>query len=145
MVRVIGGDPSWARVAASTSRQATALAESDRVVRPLKPSNVGGGKDPDFWCAFEDGEVVVIGDEPENTIKDRRRPRLLYRGTKESDLPCRSRVRLVLAVCPTVKPVGEPDAGDRHVRFDEREWETERCQMAQATAPKVDVPTVAFS
>jgi hypothetical protein len=23
---------------------------------------------PDFWCAFEDGEVVVIGDEPENTI-----------------------------------------------------------------------------
>jgi hypothetical protein len=36
----------------------------------LKPSNVGGGKDPDFWCAFEDGEVVVIGDEPENTIKD---------------------------------------------------------------------------
>jgi hypothetical protein len=25
-------------------------------------------KGPDFWCAFEDGEVVVIGDEPENTI-----------------------------------------------------------------------------
>jgi hypothetical protein len=21
----------------------------------------GGGKDPDFWCAFEDGEVKVIG------------------------------------------------------------------------------------
>jgi hypothetical protein len=29
-----------------------------------------------------------------------------------------------------VKPVGEPDAGDRHVRFDERGWETERCRMA---------------
>jgi len=26
---------------------------------------------------------VVIGDEPDNTIKDRRRPRLLYRGAKE--------------------------------------------------------------
>src|SRR5262249_43425630 len=36
------------------------------------------------------------------------------------------------------KPVGEPDAGDRHVRFDERGWETERCQMAQATAPILD-------
>jgi hypothetical protein len=44
----------------------------------------------------------------------------------------------LLAVCPTVKPVGEPDAGDRHVRFDEREWDTERCQMAQATAPILD-------
>ena len=34
-----------------------------------------------------------------------------------------------------MKPVGEPDAGNRHVRFDERGWETERCRMAQATAP----------
>jgi hypothetical protein len=43
---------------------------SDRVVRPLRPGNAGGGKDPDFWCAFEDGEVTVIGDEPCNTGKD---------------------------------------------------------------------------
>ena len=42
------------------------------------------------------------------------------------------------AVCLAVKPVGEPDAGDRHVRFDERGWETERCHMAQATAPILD-------
>src|SRR5215471_5253739 len=41
-------------------------------------------------------------------------------------------------VCLTVKPVGEPDAGDRHVRFDERGWETARCRMAQATAPILD-------
>jgi hypothetical protein len=26
----------------------------------------GGGKAPDFWCAFEEGEVKVIGDEPAN-------------------------------------------------------------------------------
>jgi hypothetical protein len=39
---------------------------------------------PDFWCAFEEGEVVVIGDEPANTIDDRRRRRLLCRGAKES-------------------------------------------------------------
>ncbi len=38
------------------------------------------------------------------------------------------------AVRLTMKPVGEPDAGDRHVRFDERGWETGRCRMAQADA-----------
>ena len=46
-------------------------------------------------------------------------------------------VRLLSAYL-AVKPVGEPDAGDRHVRFDERGWETERCRMAQATAPILD-------
>ena len=44
----------------------------------------------------------------------------------------------LLPVCPTVKPVGEPDALIGHVRFDERGWETERCRMAQATAPILD-------
>ena len=44
-----------------------------------------------------------------------------------------------LAPCAfAVKPVGEPDAGNPHVRFDERGWETERCRMAQATAPILD-------
>jgi hypothetical protein len=42
------------------------------------------------------------------------------------------------SVCLTVKPVGEPDALIGHVRFDERGWETERCRMAQATAPILD-------
>jgi hypothetical protein len=35
----------------------------------MKLGNAGGGKDPDFWCAFEDGEVEVIGAEPANTIE----------------------------------------------------------------------------
>src|SRR5215470_7821790 len=69
--------------------------KSDRVIRPTKPGNAGGGKDPDFWCAFEDGEVEVIGDEPENTINDRTRPRLLCRKAKESHLLHKCRVRLV--------------------------------------------------
>jgi hypothetical protein len=47
----------------------------------------------------------------------------------------------LLSVYLAVKPVGEPDAGDRHVRFDERGWETERCRMAQATAPILDSTT----
>ena len=37
-----------------------------------------------------------------------------------------------------MNPVGKPDAGKRHVRFDERGEETERCRMAQATAPLLD-------
>jgi hypothetical protein len=37
-----------------------------------------------------------------------------------------------------MNPVGEPDAGNRHVRFDERGWETERLAQPQATAPILD-------
>lgn len=29
---------------------------SDRVIVLLRPGNAGGGKDPDFWCAFETAE-----------------------------------------------------------------------------------------
>jgi hypothetical protein len=34
------------------------------------PGNAGGAKDPDFWHAFEDGEVRVIGDEPGNALEN---------------------------------------------------------------------------
>jgi len=44
--------------------------EWDRVVRALRLGNASGAKDPGFWCAFEDGEVTVIGDEPGNTDSD---------------------------------------------------------------------------
>jgi hypothetical protein len=40
-----------------------------------------------------------------------------------------------------MKLVGKPDAGNRHVRFDERGRETECCHMAQATAPVLDSTT----
>jgi group II intron reverse transcriptase/maturase len=39
---------------------------------------------------------------------------------------------------PVVKSVGKPDAGNPHVRFDERGRETERLPKAQATAPFLD-------
>ena len=42
-------------------------AEVRAAIVALKPGNAGGAKGPDFWCAFEDGEVRVIGDEPRNT------------------------------------------------------------------------------
>jgi hypothetical protein len=44
-----------------------------------------------------------------------------------------------------MNPVGKPDAGKRHVRFDERGEETERCRMAQATAPLLDSTLSRFS
>src|SRR5713226_1750345 len=37
----------------------------------------------------------------------------------------------------TVKPVGKPDAGNSHVRFDERGWETGR-RFAPVLAPILD-------
>jgi hypothetical protein len=36
----------------------------------LKPGDAGGGKDPDFWYAFEEGKVKVIGDQG-NRVKKR--------------------------------------------------------------------------
>ena len=42
------------------------------------------------------------------------------------------------AVSLLMKSVGKPDAGNGHVRFDERGRETGRCQQAQATAPFLD-------
>ena len=65
VMRVIEGDPSESEVAAPTPRIGGGLGRvSDRVIVPLRPGNAGGGKGPDFWCAFDDGEVGVIGDEP---------------------------------------------------------------------------------
>jgi hypothetical protein len=43
---------------------------SDRVIVLLNPGNAGGGKAPDFWDAFDEGEEGVIGDEPRNTRED---------------------------------------------------------------------------
>ena len=65
------GRPIAARVAASTSSYGRRpWWESDGAIVLVKPGNSGGGKDPDFWNAFEDGEDRVIGDEPGNTGKD---------------------------------------------------------------------------
>src|SRR5262249_44329737 len=49
-----------------------------------------------------------------------------------------TRAASATAVGLTMKLVGKPDAGNRHVRFDERGQETECCHMAQATAPVLD-------
>ena len=55
--------------------------------------------------------------------------------------------RVAAVVCLAVKPVGKPDAGNRHVRFDERGWETERWPMAPShrAHPRLYLPTMAGS
>src|SRR5262249_47367523 len=64
--------------------------ESDGEIVLMKPGNSGGGKDPDFWSAFEDGEDRVIGDEPAAPEKIRILQRKLYRKSKaEPGSPCR--------------------------------------------------------
>ena len=65
----------------------------------------------------------MIGVKPSNTGVD---------GTFLSQLFGAAKV---VTVCCIVKPVGEPDAGNPHVRFDERGWETGR---SPATAPNLD-------
>ena len=57
-------------------------------------------------------------------------PRICLRGIGRP-MPS-TRAQSVVAVGLAVKPVGKPDAGNPHVRFDERGWETGRCQRAQA-------------
>jgi RNA-directed DNA polymerase len=48
----------------------------------LKLGNSGGGKDPDFWRTFEEGEVTVIGKSLQTPIRIRSLQRKLYRKAK---------------------------------------------------------------
>jgi len=65
-----GGDPSGRRSRRHRRLWRRIGRESDRGTVLLNPGNSGGGKAPDFWDAFEDGEERVIGSEPRNTRKD---------------------------------------------------------------------------
>jgi hypothetical protein len=70
-------------LAASTSLRAAAPAGVGQGLRPLKPGNAGGGKDPDFWCAFEDGEAKVIGKSLQTPTRIRSLQGKLYREAKD--------------------------------------------------------------
>ncbi len=84
----------------------------------------------------------MIGDEPGNTRKHPEAPeKALSQGEGWSRATVSSRdtsLHWSATVCLEVKPVGEPDAGNPQVRFDERGGETGRHRMAQATAPLLD-------
>ena len=96
----------------------------------MRLGNAGGAKGPDFWHASEDGEVKVIGDEPANTDYDPG-PSVEAHIARRRYVTCRGviaghRIERPTIVGLVVKPIGKPSAGNRHARFDERGWETER-------------------
>ncbi len=99
----------------------------------------------------------MIGDEPTNTKRDRKASEgALPQGEGWSRATVSSRdtsPKWSSAVCLAVKPVGEADAGNPHVRFDERGGETgprpaglrrrresagQRHRKPTATAPLLD-------
>ena len=77
-----------------------------------------------FWHASEDGEVKVIGDEPETPATIRvRQWKLVPQGedTSRARVPSRgASIERPTVVGLVVKPIGKPSAGNRHARFDER-------------------------
>src|SRR6516165_11102288 len=67
--------------------------------------------------------------------------RKLYRKAKERKLLHRRRLRpRLFSVCLTMKPVGEPDAGDRHVRFDERDGKRSVAAWPKLPRPSSTLP-----
>src|ERR1035441_10475433 len=55
---------------------------------------------------------------------------------------CDSKGRWACVCESTMKPVGKPDAGNPHVRFDERGWEKGRRCLRQCTRPSSTLPAV---
>jgi hypothetical protein len=66
--------------------------------------------------------------------------KLRGRGTRRFPVEGRDRQEGSPSEGLATKPVGEPGAGDRHVRFDERGWETER--WPQALSHRASSPTL---
>ena len=80
----------------------------------------------------------MIGDEPANTDYDPG-PSVEAHIARRRYVTCRGviaghRIERPTIVGLVVKPIGKPSAGNRHARFDERGWITERRRMVQATA-----------
>src|SRR3954471_10857204 len=65
-----GGDPSDRRSRLHRRFRRWIGRGSDRGLVLLNPGTAGGGKAPDFWDAFDEGEEGVIGDEPRNPRED---------------------------------------------------------------------------
>ena len=74
----------------------------------------------------------MIGVTPSNTVVDWKFPSELYGAAK------------ALSVGFIVKPVGEPDAGNPHVRFDERGGKRDDVRVATAPNPDSTEKRVGF-
>ena len=87
--------------------QAGRLGVAERFAVPLKPGNAGGGKGPQFKTDAIRGEGPLEIGQPINSASVQKLQKALHAKAKAWSL------------------VREPDAGDLHVRFDERDVETE--------------------
>jgi len=118
---------------------------AERLVVLVKPGNAGGGKGPQFetdagnWHGQEIAQAIKLRqrsttDRGRHTRKRRRHremPRCIGVTTDEAVSSMVAQrlgwKRLRSAPCAKgVRFVREPDAGNLHVRFDERDVETER-------------------
>ena len=76
--------------------------------------------------AFEGAKGKEIGVSLKTPESIRQLQRKLYVAAKQQpERRFQSIAHRGACVCHNVKPVGEPDAGNPHVRFDERDVETE--------------------
>ena len=113
------GSPGGGGVCAPTGRprghRPGRVGVAERLVIVMKRGNARGAKEPWFWSACRRNNGRAIGFMPRTSLTTRRSGSSFTVGRR-----C-----LPGNVCPVVNPVREPDAGNPHVRFDEREVETE--------------------
>ena len=101
--------------------QARSFGVADRLVVLMTPGNAGRGKEPDFWRVpgrdQQPGDWLCLS----TPLKVGRSRKELYSSSKMVMLSASRPKRNRTIVCWRVKLVGKPDAGNPHVRFDERE------------------------
>ncbi len=94
---------------------------ADKLVLLTKPGNAGGVKEPDFWRVTgrdqESGDWLCLS-TPLNDSAVTEGTLLIREDMDALGVTTEAKQSVV---CWPVKPVGEPDAGNPHVRFDERE------------------------
>ena len=109
-VRRNTGSPGGGRLGAfqlaAREGQAGPSGMAERLVVPMKPGNAGRGKGPQFRGGAESSRETAIGASLAT--------RLMLAGRGRHPMPATA-----------WDPVREPDAGNPHVRFDERDVETE--------------------
>ena len=114
------GKPTATAVATATDNPrgpGPVASVAERLVVVLKPGNAGGAKGPYFGHVDGRDKGIAIGFGLATQKRTRTSRKRLYGQAKAA--PQGVIVGLI------VKPVGEPDAGNPPVRFDEREVETE--------------------
>ena len=101
--------------------QAGLFGVADRLVLLWKPGTSGGGKEPDFWRIpgrdQQSGDWLCLS----TPLMTKRSRKELYLPAKMVMLSASRPMRNGAVVCWREKPIGKPDAGKLHVRFDERE------------------------